>query len=151
MTKTYKDILIIGSIIVLVFAGYMIFKPVPQEDPLGGGDGFQARSCTISTVANAIIGTTSSTVLAAHSGRAWARITQVQNTAAIATSTPFLSFNAGASAVANSGVTLGTTTPSIDFGRNTDFPYTGAVTAINANILSIVSGSTTVQVTECRY
>lgn len=110
-------------IVGLIFLGYST-----RNNSFGSGANQATIACTVSTVANSNIGTTSTTVLAAHSNRAWARITQVQGTTGVATSTPFLSFNAGAAAVVNSGVTLGTTTPSIDFGRNTDFPYTGIVT-----------------------
>ena len=145
--KTLTYSLIITSLVLLVGIGYKIIN----TQTLGGGAGQVASSCTTSTVANATIGTTSSTVLAAHSNRAWARITQVQTTGGVATSTPFLSFNAGAVAVVNSGVTLGTTTPSVDFGRNTDFPYTGVITGIVGNVGGASNASTTVQVTECRY
>lgn len=141
--KTLTYSLIITSLVLLVGIGYKIIN----TQTLGGGAGQVATSCTISTVTAVTVGNqVSSTLLAAHSNRAWARIQSPQS----ATNTVFMSFNAGAAATLNNGLTIGqlnatTTTNLIDFGKNTDFPYTGAVTGIT-NL-----GSTTVLVTECRY
>jgi hypothetical protein len=141
----------LGAVASIAVAGAfgLIASGVSAPATGGGGMSVKAEACTVSTVANVQLGagTGAQTVLAASGRRAWARISQVQNSAAIATSTPFLSFNAGAAALVNSGVTLGTTTPSIDFGLATDFPYTGAVTGIIGN----GGASTTVQVTQCLY
>jgi len=144
------SILIIAFILVFLTGVYAIWNQAPL---LGGGDGFIARSCAVSTVAQALVGTTSATILSANSGRAWAKIEQTLTTAGVATSSVFLSFDEGANAVANAGLTLATSTrTSPEFGRNTNFPYTGAVTGIVGNAGgSLLTASTTVQVTQCLY
>jgi hypothetical protein len=89
----------------------------------------------------------SSTLLSAKGNRAWAVIQQPLN----ATNTVALSFNEGAAAVLGQGYQLfdfSTSTgeaSKITFGRNTEFPYVGAVTG-KTNY-----GSTTLLVTECLY
>lgn len=105
--------------------------------------------CTVSSVAAVTIGDDISTqVLAASTNRAWARISVGNN----ATNTVFASFDEGAAATLNNGIGLNTanaggasSTPYIDFGITTPFPYNGAVTAITNY------GTTTVLVTECSY
>ena len=129
--------------VLLAVAGFLGY-----EATLGGGDGKVASDCTVSVSSVASVGPTTSNgsaiVLAAHSGRAWAKIQS--NT----TSTPvtYLSFDEGAAAVVGLGLRItNTSTPDgITFGRNTDFPYTGIVTAINES-----TATTSVLVTECRY
>ena len=113
----------------------------------GGNGGLTAAKCSVNTVTAAPIGDdVSLTVLAANETRAWAEIS-LETLAAdgVATNTPRLSFDEGAAATLNDGRKLSTSTPTIVFGRNTDFPYTGAVTGITN------TGSTTVRVTECTY
>ena len=129
--------------VVILVGGYFSLKP----SFLGGGPGGQtAISCSVSTVAAAVVGNqNSSTLLSASTNRAWARITQVKNSSDVATNTVYVSFDEGAAATLYNGVTLATATPSIDFGKNTDFPYTGAVTGITT------VGSTTVEITQCIY
>lgn len=116
------------------------------KDTLGSYAGFAAYDCSVSTSTTVVVNPQSTTILAEHSRRAWASIQQPRN----ATNTIALSFNEGASAVANGGFQLSIGTSSspineITFGLNTDFPYTGAVTGIAS------AGTTTVLVTECRY
>ena len=148
-----QNILIITILIILGVVGYSAYF---KEQSLGSGANSGTIACTVQTVTAATVGTTSSTVLAAHSNRAWARIQQPLN----ASSTISLAFATGTSATAGSGLLLSSATTTsplsfIDFGKNTDFPYTGAVTGIvaNTNGAFLVAGnaSTTVQVTECRY
>lgn len=109
----------------------------------GAGSG----NCRVGTDAIKQIGDdNSSTVLTAKSNRAWAKIQMPSN----ATNTAAVSFDEGAAATLVSGTLLGevnatTTTESITFGLNTDFPYTGAVTAITNN------STTSVHVVECLY
>ena len=111
-----------------------------------GGTSFTSKSCAVSTVTQATIGNDlSSVVLSAYSNRAWAKIELVETTAGVATNTPSISFDEGADATLTGGLKLSTSTPSITFGLNTYFPYTGAVTGITD------VGSTTIRVTECRY
>jgi len=112
----------------------------------GTGTSLRELSCTTNTVASAAVGADiSSTILSAYSNRAWARIERVDDSAGVATNTVHVSFDAGSAATLTSGLTLGTTTQFIDFGKNTDFPYVGAVTGITD------VGSTTVRITSCRY
>lgn len=108
--------------------------------------GVSASKCSTSSTEVATVGhQVSSTLLSANETRAYARIQVMPN----ATNTTSISFDEGAAAVLNEGASIsgaGTTTmQSIEFGRNTDFPYTGAVTGLN-NV-----GSSTVLVTECSY
>lgn len=132
-----------------VIIGMIIFLALPNSEiKLKGGAGGQyARTCTTNTVSPVSIGNQESkTVLSSYGLRAWARIAMPSN----ATNTVYVSFDEGAASTLNSGLPLGqlnatTTTNYIDFGLNTDFPYTGAVTALT-NV-----GTTTVLVTECRY
>lgn len=129
--------------VAVVILGFMTLN---GEKNLGSTADRGTIRCNVSSVASAAIGhQVSVTVLAANSLRAWARITLVNNSVGVATSTPYLSFDEGAAATLYNGVTLATSTPSIDFGLNTDFAYVGAVTGITG------VGSTTVQVTECVY
>lgn len=120
---------------------------VLSKRSFGGIGNISSSPCTVSTIAVATVGhQQSSTILAASGRRAWARIQQPIN----ATNTISLAFNAGASATLTSGLQLtpATTTSAdnyIDFGLDTDFPYTGAVTGLT-NL-----GSTTVLVTSCNY
>lgn len=142
--------IIIGVLVAFVMIGSYAALQVSDNGFLrGGGESFRARGCAVNTVTQAIIGPDiSSTLLSASSVRAWARIQQTDN----ASTTSHLSFDEGAAAVVGAGLVLGpdiagaSTTPNfIDFGLNTDFPYTGAVTGITD------LSSTTVLVTECRY
>lgn len=109
-------------------------------------------ACTVETSTKVVIGDDISTrVLASSTYRAWARI----SIGDMATNTISASFNQDAPAVVGQGVMLGlsgsgyqagsTSTPNVDFGLTTQFPYTGSVTAITDN------GTTTAVVTECNY
>lgn len=103
-------------------------------------------NCTTSSITAVAVGNQLSTqVLATSSNRAYARIQEVRNAAGGATTTPSLSFNEDVPATAGNGLQLSTSTPTIDFGLNTDFPYIGAVQAITD------TSSTTLRVTECTY
>lgn len=115
----------------------------PNGEPAKNG-----AVCTVGTQAPVTVGHQQATkILATSTTRAWARIAVVNN----ATTTAWLAFN-DVSAVANRGVGLNlanangaSTTPELDFGITTDFPYNGAVSAITN------FGSTTLMVTECNY
>jgi hypothetical protein len=148
MTSTNK--LIIGALGTLalisafIFAGIFLYTP---QDSLAGGDGFSANNCVVSTSTAISVGVGSTQVVGTTSRRAWAQIQQVD----AATNTVSLNFNNGAQAViATAGMQLGqgsasSTAQLVSFGLNTDFSYTGAVTAITDK------GSTTVRVVECNY
>lgn len=131
---------------VIAFAFAVLVMFLAYHTPAHAGiSSVQSTQCTVSTFAQVAVGNQNSvTVLAANSRRAWARITLPTNAAGIATSTPFLSFNAGAAATLND-FKLSTSTPVVDFGLNADFPYTGAVTGITG------LATTSVQVTQCVY
>lgn len=106
-------------------------------------------SCTTSTTRSVPVGHQEAlTVFSASTTRAWASI-QVPSSA---TNTVAIAF--GGTAAIGQGYQLvptsysgtgGTTTPSVQFGLNTDLPYTGAVTALTN------TGSTTLLVTECNF
>lgn len=109
---------------------------------LGGGSTFSR--CVITTTTAVIVGDDiSSTILSARSGRSWARIQQPIN----ASSTVSLSMGVIATVGNGLELTESTTTspvPYIDFGMETDFPYTGIVTGITDG-----SASSTLLITEC--
>lgn len=134
---TSLAIVAIGAIVVAVL---VYLSPVPVKSAV------DSSKCDVETVTMKTIGhQQSSTLLAAAGNRAWARIELVKDASGVATSTPSLSFDEGAAATLAAGLQISTGTPSIEFGRNTFFPYIGAVTGITGN------GSTTVRVTECLY
>jgi hypothetical protein len=104
--------------------------------------GISDASCSVSSTETVTIGDDVSVqVLAAASNRAYARITALDGEA----NTISLSFDEGAAAVDNQGALLHDASYYIEVGRNTDLPYTGAVTAITD------TSSTTVAVTDCLY
>lgn len=126
-----------------IFFGLGNIQIVNNPEILGS---VNAQKCSVSSTQVALVGhQLSSTILSANETRAYAKIQQPVN----ATNTVSLSFDEGAAAVLNRGIQLygvySTTSPSIEFGRATDFPYTGAITGIT-NL-----GSTTVLITECSY
>ena len=135
---------IIGLIIALLFGGGYAANEL-------GGNGPATRLCDVSTVAIATVGfetvaALSTQLLSTSSLRAWARIQQP----ASATNTIAVSFNEDQAAALEGGLLIGdhsaTNTPTfIDFGLNTDFPYTGAVRGLADK------GTTTVHVTQCNY
>lgn len=106
-------------------------------------------NCDVSTASAVNVGDDLSTrVIATSSTRAFTRISLNNN----ATNTAFVSFDKDAAATINNGLILNgafgngaSTTPYIDFGLTTDFPYTGSVTAITNY------GTTTLLVTSCSY
>jgi hypothetical protein len=110
--------------------------------------GVQNDRCTVSSTEVAVVNPSSTSILSANGTRAWAIIQQPVN----ATNTIALSFDEGADAVLGQGYQLadiststGEAQASPMFGRGTEFPYTGEVTAI-ASV-----GTTTVLITECSY
>lgn len=107
------------------------------------GGAMVTSECTVSTVANSAVGNElTTTLLAAYSNRAWARIQVADGEV----EPIFVSFDEGAAATVDNGLALtATSTTYIDFGLNTEFPYTGAVTGITG------TASTTVLITECRF
>lgn len=109
--------------------------------------GIRDSKCSVSSTEVVSIGDDISTqVLASAENRAYARIQTVANESVNAV---YLSFDEGAAAVVGEGARLATSTDSrgsvIEFGRNADMPYIGAVTAITD------VASTTVLVTDCLY
>lgn len=140
ITSIITKSLLVAIAILLVISFFR--QPATPKITVGS---VAADKCNVSTTTSRIVGSASSTiVLEANETRAYAKIETLFN----ATNTIYLSFDEGAAAVASKGTALGTTTatnPSIVFGRNTDFPYTGAVMSLASN------GTTTVLVTECSY
>ena len=140
-------------IVAVILGGWYLYSINGGQ---GGSTSFSARACDTNTQALSSVGTTSRTILAAYSNRAYVRIQQPIN----ASSSIALSFDEGASATAGNGLILTAATTTIqntfvEFGLSTDFPYVGAVTAIveatEATLLVAGNASTTVIVTECRW
>lgn len=139
----------IGFAVVSVFASLLLiaFGFSQTRTTFAGEGGLGARSCTVASSTVATVGHQFSTViLATTTNRAWARIAQPIN----ATNTVSIAFSNDARATLTSGFSLTTatsTSPIVDreFGLNTDFAYTGAVTGLSS------TGSTTIHVVECRY
>lgn len=141
----YKKIILIavGS---LVTASGFLLSTIKEPTKLQGQGGVAATECSTASTTRMLIGNQSARVLLATSSpaRAWARIQQPYN----ATNSVFLQYNQGKSATVNDFLLGANGTSSqnhIDFGLNTDFPYSGSVTGITD------VGSTTVLVTECKY
>ncbi len=130
---------------IAIMVGIVIARTTEKADAAGNlsNQSCVASSTSIVTVGNQL----DSLILATSSARAWARIQMPNN----ASSTIYLGFKNDAAATAISGLPIAeisgasTSTPYIDFGLNTDFPYTGAVHGLTA------FGSTTVFVTQCLY
>lgn len=145
MNKYIKIVLGVVVIGIIAIIGILFQK----DATFGGGAGQTAYSCSVtSTIATVGKDILTGNILATSSRRAWARIQVPQN----ATNTIFLSFDEGAQAVLNQGMALNTanlsgasSTPFIEFGLNTSFPYTGTVKGLSNN------GSSTVLTTECVY
>jgi len=119
---------------------------LPQKESFGGVlGGFSDRGCSFTETASSTVGASNQTqLLATSTRRAFARIQK--DLSAIASSTVFVSFDgAPAGAFANLALNASSTATSIEFGLNTDLPYTGSVHAITN------TGSTSVLVTECVY
>ena len=142
--KTTLYILILVGVASILGVGIVWLYSNWQSQALAGAN---ADSCAVTTVSASVVGDDlSSTVLARNSNRAWAQIELPVTSAGIATNTVALSFDEGAVAVLGSGLTLSTTTTlTKEFGLQTPFPYTGAVTGITN------TASTTVRVTECSF
>lgn len=133
--------------ILFVFAMFVGIMFRDAKSTYAGGDGFTASSCTASSSSITIGDDISTQVLASSSRRAWATISLGNN----ATNTVSVAWN-DVTAVHNTGTLLNgavtngaSTTPSISFGLNTDFPYTGAVKVITN------FSTTTLLVTQCNY
>lgn len=140
----YQKTTITLLILILVGIGTALWSSQTSTPPLGR---LTDRDCTVSTVTAVAVGDDiSTTVLSASSRRAYAKISAAPN----AVDTVYLSFDEGSAATVANGLPLTsatTTSPvsGIEFGLNTSFPYTGAVTAITS------TASTTVLLTQCNY
>lgn len=143
-----KDIFVSGIILVILFfsgAGAVNFWNASKGEDTLKGEGPAATECDLVATTTVVVGNQSSTqIVAAHSLNAYVRIEQPST----ATNTVFLAYGATASAANATRLSTSTNTmipDNIEMGLDTDFPYTGAVSAIT-NL-----GSTTVGVTVCRY
>ena len=134
------EIIIIGVLVIALGAVYL-GSGANKNVSLSGSNASQ--KCEVNTVTAVSIGNqTSVEVLGIASNRAWARIQTLDSEIQAVT----LSFDEGAAATVGNGVQLNSSsTRAIDFGLNTLFPYTGAVTSITS------VSSTTVLVTECKF
>lgn len=110
-----------------------------------GEGGMGAASCTMSATTTVVVGNGGSTVvIPAYAQNAYVRIQQPPN----ASNTVHLGF--GVAATMNSSAQLATSTypnkpDAMTLGLNTDFPFTGYVSAITD------LGSTSLDVIICRY
>lgn len=142
--KTTINILAVCVVLAaLIFLTFNTYSEVTTQAVLNLGS-INNQKCSVSSTEVAVVGgQVSTTILSANETRAYASIQNRFN----ATNTISLSFDEGAAAVANEGHLLYATTSQqkVEFGRATNFPYTGAVTGI-ASV-----GSSTVVVTECSY
>lgn len=138
-----KKILIISSL--AVGAIYLLLN-LPTVNVLGSASGVSTPDCTVSTISPVQVKTSASQILATSTSRAYARIELIKTATNVATSTPSISFSNGAKATLATGFQLSTTTPSIEFGLDTDFPYTGTVSGI-----ATAGASTIVRVIQCNY
>jgi len=155
--KFLENLIPVALILTCVGIGALVYKGYVPEDSFSGNGSVSQRSCTSSSTSK-VIGPTNSVILENNPNRSWAKI-QMPNSAS---TTVFLSFDEGTNAVVDSGIMLNggnliaggasgitTTTPnSIEFGRNTDFSYTGVVEGITNAPLG---ASSTVLVTECSF
>lgn len=143
MTKNRIIIGLMGIVAVLTLIVAATFMPALS---FAGEGGRVADKCSTTTVARAVIGDDiSSTIVSASDARAYVRIDLSTDNTGMATSSAFLNFGTAAATTASS-FKLSTSTPYIEFGRNTDFPYVGTVTGISNG-----AASTTVLVTTCTY
>src|SRR5574343_40123 len=134
-----KHLIAVGIGIVII--AILIFV---KDASFGGDGGMQASGCTVTETTATVGKDLAGTILSANGRRAWARVQMPS----AATNTVYVSF--GGTSSVGTGVVLGnqgatTTTNYIDFGRNTDFPYVGAVTGMSS------VGTSTVLVAECKY
>lgn len=150
--KNYLSTIII--VLALVFVGGSFLSAASSVNSVlldaNRNPAKDGANCDVTTSSRVTIGNQASTrVLATSTNRAFARIAIGDS----ATNTVSTSFDEDNLAVLNAGLLIGltqvgsgsTSTPEIDFGITTVFPYTGSVTAITDN------GTTTVTVTECVY
>lgn len=107
-------------------------------------------SCDTETSTAVVVTGSSARVLATSTDRAWAKVQMLSAVQGAPTTTINVNFNQDVPSAFGRGTALNsTTTTAINeqvFGLNTDFPYTGSVTAIGTN-----GGNTAVLVTECNY
>ena len=140
----------VGFVFLAALLAKDFLSPFDTVEPnLGGGYGLVLQDCDVSAVSKIVVGPAGSEgeeiLVAASSTRAWARLQLKPQ----ATSTVFIAFAAGAAASPDRGIALQPATSSVSFvewGRNTDFPYTGAVTGISNG-----AASTSLLFTSCRY
>ena len=108
-------------------------------------------SCNVSTNTVVTVGSSNDVeVLASSTRRAWAKVELViDQIGLVATSSPFVDFSANTASTTAVGTQLGTSTPSVEFGLTTDFPYRGPVQVVLGT--RGANASTSVRVIECTY
>lgn len=144
MSQTKKLITSLIGIALIVF----VIALIPSVDfrKVLAGENLGAQACETTTTLAAIGDDLSTRLLATSSTRAWARISQPLN----ATNTVSIRFDQDKAATSLLGIPLqnASTTNgsfSIEFGLDTDLPYTGSVTGLTS------TGSTTIHITQCNY
>lgn len=133
--------LYIGAVLVMFLAIGVLFTGFTNRATAE----IDSAGCTITSQTAVAIGNQISTeIVATTSNRAILQLQQVTTAGGVATSSVFLGLN-GVSATVGNGLKLASGTPELLFGRATDFPYTGRITAITD------TASTTLLVTHCLY
>ena len=136
-------------LISILLTGLIFNLKNPPELALGGAGGISAKSCDSLTSTSVVVGPGNEgrvRIVGTSTRRAISRISLSNSGTNIpATSTVSLAFDNDSRATVGTGFTLATDTPYIDFGINTDFPYSGSVQGITSG------GSTTVKLIQCNY
>lgn len=120
-----------------------LFLQMNEEQALGG---LTDSKCIVSTSTAMVVGDDTSTQLLGNEpNRAWARVQQLEGSS----NSIWINLDEANAAVVGTGIVLAksssTTNDSFMFGKNTDMPYTGEVTAITD------TSSTSVLVVDCLY
>ena len=131
-----------------LFAGTIFtVSRLTEDKPLGSFSDSRKESCTTDERYSVAVGpgNANQIIIGTSSPRAYAKISLLPTENM--RNYVFLLFNHGeiASSTDNGIGLSASTTPSIEFGLNTSFPYTGSVTGITS------IASTTLQVTECNF
>lgn len=141
--KSHSALLLVP---VLILCGGVIVAILAQSTEkisLSGEGGQAASACTASTTRVAIGHQEAKEILPDYARRAWAHISIQDRLGNTATNT--IAVGLGETPSLTRGYELSTTTTELNFGLNTDLPFTGAVNVLTS------TGSTTIDVVECRY
>jgi len=141
--KTDLFVVVAGLVVVIGLAIALSFSSFEQS--FAGEGGREASACTIFATSTVAVGNQTSTrVTTNYSNNAYVIVQQPVN----ASNTVYLNFNSSSTAASGFHLAPGeasSTPDTLVFGKNTDFPFAGYVEALTS------VGSTTLNITECRY